>query len=167
MRKIDGNCETKKEVGLTVEEVIEYQKTVKPTKHVYGKYGTLAQKYLPEHNVGKYWALAGDLPEYLHNVDKQADRLYTVMYNKLSVSERFKKTGDFIKDLQIETEKQRLIEEEILTSLVYVEWWGDNMKTVISVLVGIMKIFFLGLVFLWTFVMNVVGYLISIIGLQK
>ena len=41
------------------------------------------------------------------------------------------------------------------------------MKTVISVLVGIMKILFLGLVFLWTFVMNVVGYIISIIGLQK
>ena len=121
MRKIDGNCGTKKEVGLTVEEVIEYQKTVKPTKHVYGKYGTLAQKYLQEHNVGKYWVLAGDLPEYLHNVDKQADRLYTVMYNKFSVLERFKKTGNFIKDLQIETEKQRLIEEEILISLVYVD----------------------------------------------
>ena len=121
MRKIDGNCETKKEVGLTVEEVIEYQKTVKHKKQVYGKYGTLALKYLQEHNVGKYWALAGDLPEYLHNVDKQADRLYMTMYNKLSILERFKKTGDFIKDLQIETEKQRLIEEEILISLVYVD----------------------------------------------
>ena len=121
MRKIDENCETKKAVGLTVEEVIEYQKTVKPTKHVYGKYGTLALKYLQEHNVGKYWVLAGDLPEYLHNVDKQADRLYMTMYNKFSVIERFKKTGDFIKDLQIETEKQRLIEEEILISLVYVD----------------------------------------------
>ena len=32
-----------KEVGLTVEEIIEYQKTVKPVKHVYGKYGTLAK----------------------------------------------------------------------------------------------------------------------------
>ena len=43
------------------------------------------------------------------------------MYNKLSKSERFKKTGDFMKDLQIETEKQKLIEEEILTELVYVD----------------------------------------------
>ena len=121
MIQIDGNCGTKKEVGLTVEEIIEYQKTVKHKKQVYGKYGTLALKYLQEHNVGKYWVLAGDLPEYLHNVDKQADRLYTVMYNKFSVLERFKKTGNFIKDLQIETEKQRLIEEEILISLVYVD----------------------------------------------
>ena len=86
--------------GLTVEEIIEY---------------------LKEHNVGKYWSLAGSLPEYLHNVDKQADRLYMTMYNKLSKSERFKKTGDFMKDLQMETEKQKLIEEEILTELVYVD----------------------------------------------
>ena len=63
MIQIDGNCEIKKEVGLTVEEIIEYQKNVKQTKHVYGKYGTLALKYLQEHNVGKYWVLAGDLPE--------------------------------------------------------------------------------------------------------
>ena len=107
--------------GLTVEEVIEYQKIVKPKKHVYGKYGNLALEYLREHNVGKYWTLAGDLPEYLHNVDKQADRLYMSMYNKLSNSERFKKTGNYIKDLQIETEKQRLIEEEILNELVYID----------------------------------------------
>ena len=108
--------------GLTVEEVIEYNKIVKPKKqHIYGKYGNLALEYLKEYNVGKYWALAGDLPEYLHNVDKQADKLYMTMYNKLSQSERFKKTGDFLKDLQIETEKQRLIEEEILNELVYVD----------------------------------------------
>ena len=73
--------------GLTVEEIIEYQKIVKPVKHVYGKYGNLALEYLKEHNVGKYWALAGSLPEYLHNVDKQADRLYMTMYNKLSKSD--------------------------------------------------------------------------------
>ena len=107
--------------GQTVEEVIEYNKIVKPKKHVYGKYGNLALEYLKEHNVGKYWALAGSLPEYLHNVDKQAERLYMTTYNKLSKSERFKKTGEFIKDLQIETEKQRLIEEEILSEIVYVD----------------------------------------------
>ena len=121
MRKIDGNCETKKEVGLTVEEVIAYQKNVKQTKQVYGKYGTLALKYMQEHNVGKMWALAGDLPEYLHGIDKQADRLYMNIYNKLSNLEKYRKTGDFIKDLQIETEKQRLIEEEILNELVYID----------------------------------------------
>ena len=107
--------------GLTVEEIIEYQKIVKPVKHVYGKYGNLALEYLKEHNIGKYWALAGSLPEYLHNVDKQADRLYMTMYNKLSKSDQYKKTGDFMKDLQIETEKQKLIEEEILNELVYVD----------------------------------------------
>ena len=109
--------------GLTVEEVIEYNKIVKPKKHVYGKYGNLALEYLQEHSVGKYWTLSskGELPNYLHNVDKQADRLYMTMYNKLSNSERFKKTGNFMKDLQIETEKQRLIEEEILNELVYVD----------------------------------------------
>ena len=41
------------------------------------------------------------------------------------------------------------------------------MKTVISVLVGIMKIFFLGLVFLWTFVMNIVGLLVTTITASK
>ena len=32
--------------GLTVEEIKVYQQAVKPVKHVYGKYGTLALKYL-------------------------------------------------------------------------------------------------------------------------
>jgi len=117
MKKVNAN------EGLTVEEVIEYKKIVKPKRHVYGKYGNLALEYMREHNVGKCWTLTskGELPNYLHNVDKQADRLYIIMYNKLSNSERFKKTGEFIKDLQIETEKQRLIEEEILNELVYVD----------------------------------------------
>ena len=32
--------------GLTVKEIKVYQKAVKPVKHVYGKYGTLAKRYL-------------------------------------------------------------------------------------------------------------------------
>ena len=36
LRKVDND------EGLTVEEIIEYQKIVKPMRHVYGKYGTLA-----------------------------------------------------------------------------------------------------------------------------
>ena len=48
--------------------------------------------------------LAGQLPEYLHGIDRQAADLYDTMYAKLSKSKRFKKTGNFIKDLQIETE---------------------------------------------------------------
>ena len=106
--------------GMTVEEIKAYEKLVKPKVQVYGKYGTLAKQYLQEHNIGKYMALAGDLPEYLHSVDKQADEMYKVMYVKLSKSEQFKKTGDFIHDLQVEEEIKRRIEEEILNELVYV-----------------------------------------------
>ena len=117
MKKVNAN------EGLTVEEIIEYQKIVKPIKHVYGKYGNLALEYLREHNVGKYWTLIskGELPNYLHNVDKQADRLYIIMYNKLSNNQKFSKTGEYVHDLQVETEKQRIIEEEILNEIVYVE----------------------------------------------
>ena len=70
--------------GLTEEEVRLYQKAVKPQKQVYGKYGTLALKYLEENNVGKYWAIE-NLPEYLHGIDRQADELYETMYAKLSL----------------------------------------------------------------------------------
>ena len=83
--------------GLTVEEIKVYQQAVKPVKHVYGKYGTLALKYLEEHNVGKYWALE-NLPE-----------------------ERYKRTGDFMEDYRRQTEIKQLIEEEILSELVYVD----------------------------------------------
>ena len=38
--------------GLTVEEIKVYQSLVKPTKHTYGKYGTLAKKYLEVENPG-------------------------------------------------------------------------------------------------------------------
>ena len=106
--------------GMTVSEIKAYEKLVKPKVHVYGKYGNLAKKYLEEHNVGKLMLLAGELPEYLHGIDKQADEMYKVMYEKLSKSEQFKKTGDFMRDLQVETEIKRRIEEEILNELVYV-----------------------------------------------
>ena len=90
--------------GLTVAEIKVYQKAVKPEKHVYGKYGTIA-----------------NLPEYLHGVDKAADELYETMYEKFSKEERFKKSADFMENLKRETEKQRLIEEEILNEIVYVK----------------------------------------------
>ena len=76
--------------GLTVEEIKVYQSIVKPIKHVYGKYGTLAKIYLQEYNVGKYWALGGDLPDYLHGIDRQAEELYSVMYDKLSKDDKYK-----------------------------------------------------------------------------
>ena len=104
----------------TVEEVIEYQKTHPPVKHVYGKYGTLAKKYLEEHNPAKYWTIE-NLPEYLHGIDKAAGEMYDVMYEKLSNSDKYKKSGDFLHDLQIETEIRNRIDTEILNEIVYVD----------------------------------------------
>lgn len=104
--------------GLTVKEIKVYQKAVKPVKHVYGKYGTLAKRYLE--NKGIDWTIA-NLPEYLHGVDRAADELYETMYEKFSKEERFKKSGDFMENLKRETEMQRLIEEEILNEIVYVK----------------------------------------------
>ena len=106
--------------GLTVEEIKRYQQLVKPQHHVYGKYGTLALRYMEEHNVGKLWAIE-NLPEYLHGIDRQADELYETMYAKLSQDERYKRTGDFMEDLRRQTEIKRLIEEEILSELVYAD----------------------------------------------
>ena len=105
--------------GLTVEEIKVYQSLVKPTSHVYCKYGTLAKKYIEEKNPGKYWSIE-DLPEYLHGIDRTADRMFEAMYAKLSASERYRKTGDFLHDLRIETEIRNRIETEILQEIVYV-----------------------------------------------
>lgn len=104
--------------GLTVKEIKVYQKAVKPVKHVYGKYGTLAKRYLEDK--GLDWTIA-NLPEYLHGVDRAADELYETMYEKFSKEERFKKSTDFMENLKRETEMQRLIEEEILNEIVYVK----------------------------------------------
>ena len=106
--------------GLTEEEVKVYRQSVKLVKHTYGKYGTLAKKYLEEENVSKYWAIE-NLPEYLRGIDRQADELYEDMYAKLSKDERYKRTGDFMEDYRRQTEIQRLIEDEILSELVYVD----------------------------------------------
>ena len=104
--------------GLTVKEIKVYQKAVKPVKHVYGKYGTLAKRYLEDKGID--WTIA-NLPEYLHGVDKAADEMYETMYEKFSKEERFKKSRDFMENLKRQTEMQRLIEEEILNEIVYVK----------------------------------------------
>lgn len=75
LEELERKSETE---GLTVEEVMEYQKLVKPVRHVYGKYGTLAKHYIEEHNFGKLLSLAGRLPEYLHGVDRAANDLYAL-----------------------------------------------------------------------------------------
>ena len=103
--------------GLTEKEVKQYENLVKPTNQLYGKYATLRLKFLQEK--GTDWVIE-DLTEYLKGVDRQATELYERLYIKLSASKRFAKTGEYVKDVQIETEKQRLIEEEIYNEIIYV-----------------------------------------------
>lgn len=90
-------------------------------KQSYGKYGSLAKIYLEEHNVGKMWALGKDLPEYLHNIDKQTREMFDTMYLKLSEKEEYRKTGDYLSDLRKENEMRKIIEEEILREIVYAD----------------------------------------------
>lgn len=106
--------------GLTVEEVKIYQQAVKPKKHVYGKYGTLAKQYIEKHNFGKLLSLAGQLPEYLHGVDKAAEELYDVMWDKLSKSEQYRPTGNYLEDVKRINAMKQVIEEEILSEIVYI-----------------------------------------------
>ena len=106
--------------GLTVEEIKIYQQVVKPKKHVYGKYGTLAKQYIEEHNFGKLLSLAGQLPEYLHGVDKAAEELYDVMWDKLSKSEQYRRTGNYLEDVKRINAMKQVIEEEILSEIVYI-----------------------------------------------
>lgn len=69
-------------------------------KQVYGKYGTLAKKYLEEHKPAKYWALRKELPEYLQGIDKAAERQYEVMRDKLPKNERYKRRGNYLEDVR-------------------------------------------------------------------
>ena len=106
--------------GLTVEEIKIYQQAVKPKKHVYGKYGTLAKQYIEEHNFGKLLSLAGQLPEYLHGVDKAAENMYDVLWDKLSKSEQYRRTGNYLEDVKRINAMKQVIEEEILSEIVYI-----------------------------------------------
>ena len=58
--------------------------------------------------------------EYLHGIDRQADELFDMMYEKLSKSDEFKRTGDYLTDVRRQNELRQRIEEEILSELVYV-----------------------------------------------
>ena len=106
--------------GLTVEEIKIYQQAVKPKKHVYGKYGTLAKQYIEEHNFGILLSLTGNLPEYLHGVDKAAEDLYDTMWDKLSKSEQYRRTGNYLEDVKRINAMKQVIEEEILSEIVYI-----------------------------------------------
>ena len=65
--------------GLTVAEIKVYQKTVKPEKQVYGKYGTLVKQYLEDKGID--WTIA-NLREYPHGLEKAADERYGTMDDK-------------------------------------------------------------------------------------
>ena len=114
IKKADANEE------LTVEEIKIYQQAVKPKKQVYGKYGTLAKQYIEKHNFGKLLSLAGHLPEYLHGVDKAAEELYDVLWDKLSKSGTYQRTGNYLEDVKRINAMKQVIEEEILSEIVYV-----------------------------------------------
>ena len=106
--------------GLTVEEVRRYQELVRPQQHTYGKYGTLAKIYLEEHNFAKLLGIE-NLPEYLHGIDRQAEEMDEVLREKLSKSEEYKRTGDYLTDVQRLNAMNKTIEDEILSELVYVD----------------------------------------------
>ena len=46
--------------------------------------------------------------------------MYNVLYEKLSKSEQYKRTGDYMTDVQRLTAMQQVIDEEIRNELVYV-----------------------------------------------
>ena len=96
-------------------------------KYVGKKVEDIKIAYIGGGSRGWAWGLMSDLASAddisgtvrLYDIDKQAADLYDTMYAKLSNAERFRKTGDFIKDLQSETEIKGIIETEILNELVY------------------------------------------------
>ena len=102
--------------GLTVDEIKIYQVNIKPIRHVYGKYGTLAKQYLEDK--GMLWTIQ-DIPTFLHGIDDAAEQLYNTMYEKLSKNEQFMRTGNYLEDVRRLTEMQRLIDEEVRTELIY------------------------------------------------
>lgn len=104
---------------LTVAEIRAYQKMVKPVKHVYGKYGSMAKQYIEEHDFAKLLSLAGSLPEYLHDVDRRAGELYDTMYAQLSKKDEYKRTGNYLEDVRRENTIKEIIEEAILNQIVY------------------------------------------------
>lgn len=114
--------EAKQFEGMTVPEIKAYERTVKPIKHIYGKFGNLAKAYIEEHKTGLYWCLlaSGEYPAYMHNIDKQADELYLQIKAKLVSLPQYKKSEDFMENLRIETEIKQRIEEEILNELIYI-----------------------------------------------
>ena len=107
----------KTEWEMPVEEVLRYEQIAKLEHN--GKYGTLALAYLQNHRIDKLVEI-NDLPEYLHEVDRQADELYDTLYRQMSEWDEYKRTGDYLTDVQRIKTMQSIIEETILDQIVYV-----------------------------------------------
>ena len=60
------------------------------------------------------------MPEYLHGVDKAAEDLYDTMWGKLSKSEQYRRTGNYLEDVKRINALKQVIEEEILSEIVYI-----------------------------------------------
>ena len=54
-------------------------------------------------------------------IDDKAEQLDEDMRGKLLTNARYKRTGNFIEDYRRQTEVNRLIEQEILSELVYID----------------------------------------------
>ena len=107
----------KTEREMTVEEILRYQEIAKP-EH-YGKYGLIALAYLQNHRMDKLLEI-DDLPSYLHEIDRQADELYETLFKRMSECEEYKRTGDYLTDVQRISTMQNIIEETVLNQIVYV-----------------------------------------------
>lgn len=90
-------------------------------KEKYGKYAALAKMYLEKHAPAKLWGMAGEEAEYLHGVDRAAEELRERLYEQLSRKEEYRRTGNYMEDVRRENEMKQIIEEEILSELVYVD----------------------------------------------
>ena len=90
-------------------------------KEKYGKYAALAKMYLEERAPAKLWGMAGEVAEYLHGVDRAAEELSERLYGQLSRKEEYRRTGNYMEDVRRENEMKQIIEEEILSELVYVD----------------------------------------------
>ena len=70
---------------------------------------------------GKVMGMAGEVAEYLHGVDRAAEELRERLYEQLSRKEEYRRTGNYMEDVRRENELKQIIEEEILSELVYVD----------------------------------------------
>ena len=91
---------------LTLAEVMEYQRTHPPVKHVYGRWGNLKKQYLID--TGKDWLIA-DLPTYLHGIDKAAEQIWEVMREKLLKRPEYKKTGKLCTTLKLKRKSKTVL----------------------------------------------------------